>query len=266
MQDLDADALFAIFKSMPSTDDNLQQAHMWSKSNHAFKDAFALLLRDKVWMQPIRFKVEFLKKVDSILLYAVPLHLHWSERSQIDVAGKPVSMLDMQHILAGIEIYNTNIEMLEKISELVEKITCQSLTAFSGDNSNLIGQLGGIKEFVSILQRYPAPQKSDYMTKLPQVELHKTTCTALNNLISHSDQNSQIFININGIESLAHIDELGGQYYNIEYCTPSYIAALWKVLPGFGWGGLNMALSNTNTLKNMETKERIKKAYCQSWH
>jgi len=168
----------------------------------------------------------------------------------------------MQHVLAGIEIYKTNIEMLEKISEVVEKITCQRLTAFSRDNSNLISQLGGIQEFVSILKRYPAPRKSDYITKLPQVELHKITCTALYNLISHSDQNRQIFININGIEILARIDELGGQYYNTEYRTPSYITALWKDLPSFGWGvGLNMALSNTNTLKNLETKEKIKRAY-----
>jgi len=44
MQDLDADALYAIFKSLAPTEENLQEAHMWSKSNHAFKNTFDRLV------------------------------------------------------------------------------------------------------------------------------------------------------------------------------------------------------------------------------
>jgi hypothetical protein len=253
MQDLDADALYAIFKSLPSTEENLQQAHMWSKTNHAFKDTFDSLVSNQKWMQPIRFKVEFLKNIDNIYFYAVG-------KKMLDQPGQAVSELDVKSMLAGVEIYQNNIEILQKISELVEKLTCKSQTPFSHENSNLIGRLGGIQEFVSILKMYPAPRRSDYVYELPQFELHKITCKALYNLFCYSDSNRHIFINMNGIEVLARIDKLGGQYYDTESRAPSYVAALWNVLPLFGCFS-GMPLSHTNRLKNQETKERIKDAY-----
>jgi len=257
MQDLVPDALYAIFKSLPPTEENLQEAHMWSKSNHAFKKAFDRLVSNPEWMQPIRFKVEFLKNIDNISCYAVGKGL-------LDQPDQPVSELDVQSILAGIAIYKNDIEILQKISELVEKLTCEMRTPFNRENSNLIGRLGGIQDFVSILEKYPAPWQSDYACKMPEFQLHKMTCKALNNLFVYSDHNRHIFVHMNGIEILARIDKLGGQYYDAENRAPSYVAALWNVLPGFGWFSGNSG-SDTYRLKNREIKERIKEAYRQHY-
>ena len=258
MQDLDEDAVYANFKSLPSTEENLQEAHMWSKSDHAFKNAFDRLVSNPEWMQPIRFKVEFLKNIDNISCYAV-------RKGLFDQPDQPVSELDVQSILAGVAIYENDIEILQKISELVEKLACTRQTPFSRENSNLIGRLGGIQGFVSILEKYPAPWRSDYAYKMPEFELHKITCKAFDKLFVYSDHNRHIFVNMNGIELLARIDKLGGQYYDAECRAPSYVAALWKVLPGFGWFSGN-AGSDTNRLKNQQTKKRIEEAYRRHYH
>jgi len=253
MQDLDADALYAIFKSLTPTEENLQEAHMWSKSNHAFKNTFDRLVSNQEWMQPIRFRVDFLKNIDNICFYAVG-------KGMLDQPDQPVSELDIESILAGVAIYQNNIEILQKISELVEKLTCERRTPFSRENSNLIGRLGGIQKFVSILEMYPAPWRSDYVYKMPQFQIHKITCKALDNLFCYSDHNRHIFMNMNGIEILARIDKLGGHYYDAGSKTPSFVAALWKFLPGSGWFS-GMPGSDTNRLKNQQTKKRIEEAY-----
>jgi len=246
MQNVDEDVLYAIFKSMPPTEENLQKMHMWSKSNRAFKNAFDRLVSDKEWMQVIR-KENFLKKIDDISFNAV---------------AKSISELDVASILAGVDIYIHDIEILQKISELLEKLTCEYRMTFSREKGNLIGRQGGIQKCVTILEMYPAPWESDCVHKIAQLELHMITCKALENLLSYSDQNRQIFIDMNGIEILARVDKLGMQYYDTEKNTSSYMSALWQVLPCFGRGN-GVTWTDTNKLKKLITQERIMEAYRQ---
>lgn len=186
---LNPDVVLAIFQSIPSTEEDLKRARMWSQTNKTFRDSFCRLVCDEEWMQPIKLRRSFIKKISKYtrkIMLASPAQKGLEERQ-------------IKRILRGIDAFAGDKHVLMKICRIIYQFICIKLDRRA--NNILVGNLGTIRKLIRVIDLHAVGG-----LHADNIQLCLMACETLHALNDESDRNKIRFIKCGGIESLAMVD------------------------------------------------------------